>query len=150
MWIRYFATARPLTDGEIEHFINAIQPFFGEWTSHAQPVIGDLMFFENRFIQLRASMLNDASVSGCGIDKAVRELERIALEMGVKWADTLSLFIKSDNVLHAYSRNSLKEAIQKGEVGKDAVFYNLAATQTSDFEQVVGETVFKRYFEALV
>lgn len=149
MYLRYFATARALTDGEIEHFVNAIQPFLGEWTSHNRQVLGDLMVYENRFVQLRASLMNGETISGCGIDKGIHAVEQIAAQMGVKWANPLDLFVKSGNELYQFNRTTLKEAIQAQKIHPDDVFFDLSATAESQLTKKLGDTVFKRYFEVV-
>ena len=133
-------TARdPLTPGAEAALLGALRSFFGAWRSHGRIVRGEAAVLDHRFIAVTATV-EGGSISGCGIDQHVREVERVAAEQGLAWASGLDVAYRDANgAVRMATRAAFRALGHAGEVGADtpvfALDVNTLEALQSDFER---------------
>ncbi len=111
IWIH--ATDRKLSESETEAVTRAVDQFLQSWTSHEKDVQGDFLLLENQILIL-AAFVPDGELSGCGIDKHLHVIDKVAENCAFNWTGALSVLYRDTS----------------GEI---------AVAQRSEFRQIVTE-----------
>jgi len=94
VWIH--ASDRKLSETEANEVNFNIEQFLQTWTSHERNVQGDFLLFENQILVIGAFVPN-GELSGCGIDKHLHVLDRLANKFTFNWIGALSVLYRETN-----------------------------------------------------
>lgn len=152
LWIH--TADRLLTADEQRTLDRDMHAFFEGWTSHGRPVVGDHAVLDDRFV-LVGALVPDGDVSGCGIDKLIRQLTARADAMGVDWLSPLRvLYRDAEGVPRDVSRSGFKQRVAEGRVTPatpvfDPSVTTVGALRDGAFEQPASASWHARAFPAL-
>lgn len=131
IWI--YQAERPLTESEYNTLNQQLSHFTEQWTSHGQDLKGSFKILYNRFIVLAVDeAVNDAS--GCAIDSSVHFLQECEKQFGISLLDKSRMAFKQNGSIQTYSLKEFKEALSKGEISKDTLYYNNLAQKADELE----------------
>ncbi len=127
VWV--YQCNRDFTEAESKEVTQMLDTFNGQWNAHGSPVPGFVHLFFNRFIILMADE-TAVKVSGCSIDSTYWMLKKIEQTFQVQVFDRLYPALIREDKIQTYSITHLQEAVEKGEVSGDTLFFNnLVATK---------------------
>ena len=114
LWV--YAADHSLTDEERATLDGALTTFFASWKSHGRPVRGAYDIVAGRFLLIGA-IVEDADISGCGIDASVNVVEQAARDLDVDWLSPLHVFYRTpEGSVRAVSRSDFRQLVERGEV----------------------------------
>lgn len=130
LWI--YVASDSLGAGETE-LVRRTKTFISGWTSHTLPVGGDAFVAEGRFLVIGAHVV-DGDLSGCGIDASVREITRLAEELGIRWADGLVVaFRGASGGVEVVNRPQFRARSRTGEIGAETFVFDTGLTCVGDW-----------------
>jgi hypothetical protein len=150
LWV--FPAKRDLPSGSGAAVLSRLRAFLPSWTSHGNPVTGDAVILEGRFLVVAAFVAND-ELSGCGIDKLVKAVEDIGTEVGVEWALSLDLFYRDESgEVNVAGRRAFRETAAAGRITTETTVFDPSVThlgllRAGAFELPVGRSWHKRLLE---
>ena len=114
LWI--YAADHALTGEERSALDDALTTFFASWKSHGRPVQGAYDIVAGRFL-LVGAIVEDADISGCGIDASVNVIEQAARDLDVEWLSPLYVFYRTpEGSVRAVSRSGFRQLVERGEI----------------------------------
>lgn len=143
--------SRPLRPDEEKRLRGVLDDFMAGWTSHGRRVEGAFRLLESRILLVGADLPGGA-VSGCGIDKLVRRLERGAEAMGFAWASPLSVFYRdAEGAVQSATRPAFRALAAEGTVTTETPVFDLGVALVGDlraggFEKPAGQAWHARAF----
>ena len=149
-WI-YIADRR-LTETEQASLLNALHPFFQGWASHGRPVQGAATCLDDRFLVVAGTLMQEGTISGCGIDASVRAVEEAATRLGIKWASPLLVFFRNaDGSVDSLPRSAFKRLVADGTVTAQTRVFDVSLTmlgqlRNGGFEKPAGASWHARVF----
>lgn len=148
LWV--YAAHRSLLPDEEAQIRDAMQQFCAQWTSHRRPVHGQAEILHNRFV-LIAATIDQADISGCGIDKSVHMLNELGERLGIQWLSSLDILFRDGAQVEAVSRARFRELAREGRVTGRTTVFDLGITSLGDlrsgrFEQPAADTWHGRVF----
>ncbi|MBO6577385.1 MAG: hypothetical protein JJ896_18065 [Rhodothermales bacterium] len=147
LWL--YACDRVLTPSEQDFVMTRVQAFMDTWTSHGRPVLAAAELIEGRLLGI-AAVVEEADISGCGIDKSVHILEGIGRAMDFRWMTGLSIAYRTDKgEVQVVERPEFRALVAAGRVLGTTPVIDLSLTQVADLgriEQEARETWHSRVF----
>lgn len=133
VWI--YMADRAFTDIEATEIKVQLADFSNQWTSHGQPVFGQALLLENRFILFVADEAK-SGVSGCSIDKTVAVIRDITNTYRVNLMDRSIVAIQQDGKIAVMTLAALQEGVEEKKYSDDILIYNTLLTTKAE---LVGE-----------
>ena len=131
IWIH--VADRPLDDRQARELKEGMDRFAETWTSHARPVRGAVSLVDRRILVLVADVV-DGDLSGCGIDKASRRLDRVASALGFSWLGALKVVYRDDEgTLTAVARSEFRSASAAGTISAETLVVDPTLTTLGEF-----------------
>ena len=131
IWI--YQASRPFSEEEKNGLDKQLSHFVEQWTSHGQDLKGSYQILYNRFIVLGVDQgANDAS--GCSIDSSVHFLQELESQYNLSLLDKSRMAFKQNGSIQTYSVKEFKEALSKGEITEDTLYFNNLAQKARELE----------------
>ena len=149
-WI--YVAERPLTEAEQTALLNALETFFEGWVSHGRPVHGAATCLDDRFLVVAGTLMQEGTISGCGIDASVHAVEEAAQRLGLRWASPLLVFYRdADDTVVSLPRSAFKKLVADGTVNAETQVFDVSLTtlgqlRSGGFEQPAGDSWHARVF----
>ena len=139
IWI--YQSKRDFTT-ENENFITKVlSEFVNSWQSHGAAIAGGFEIVDHRFIIIAADE-QQASASGCSIDKSVRILKDLEQELGVSLFDRLQiLYKKQDSAIEVLPLPSFKNKLAAGEISAEGWVVNTQVTTVGALKRELWQQV---------
>lgn len=145
LWI--IAADRPLTDREQAEIAERLDTFFERWESHGRNVEARSTIEHDRFIVITA-FVPGSSVSGCGIDASVRELDEIAQRVGFSRVPALDVLYLDKGEVRNVSRSEFSRLVEQGAVTENTTVFDTSLTSAADWKQGRFESPVSRSWHA--
>lgn len=117
---------------QLEEVQAYIREFVDQWVSHSNDLRAYGNIFHKRFLCLFVDE-TQAGVSGCSIDSSVRFVNKIGSQFNKNMMEREHFgYIRNDEVLFLHM-NNLKEALDKGEVQEDTLFFDNLVKSKAEF-----------------
>jgi len=115
VWIH--PTATPLDHTAQSAFLDHLDAFIADWTSHGQAVHGAAAVLHDRFVVLAGLRADGQVPSGCAIDEAAQAVEAGAQALSVDWVPSLHILYRTDDgTVAAVSRSTFQQRAEAGVV----------------------------------
>lgn len=151
VWIH---TADASLDDETQAaFVNRLEAFVDDWTSHGHPVQGGATVLHNRFVVLAGVQADGSRPSGCAIDEAARVVDETAEALGVTWVPSLHVVYRTaEGTVAAVPRPTFQERAEAGAITAETPVFDpsvtsLGALRDGTFEQRAGASWHGRAFD---
>lgn len=99
--------------------------FFGNWHSHGRKVVASSFISHDRFVIIAAHVPGN-TVSGCGIDASVQQLDDIAASVGFGRAGVLDVLYLDGEVVKQVSRIEFAGLAREGKIDPDTIVFDTA------------------------
>ena len=131
VWIyqadRFFTTEEAaLAEKKLNQFVE-------NWQSHGQPVKAAGKLLHNLFIVLAADEDYNAP-GGCSIDSSVHFTKTLEQEFGINLFNRSTLALFSNERISLIPLTDIKEAINKGLITKETLFFNNLTPNLASFQ----------------
>ncbi len=153
LWI--WAASRAISSEEAAALQAAMNTFLETWSSHERPIRGASALIEQRML-LIGGEIPDGDISGCGIDKSVRLLERVAKDHGFEWLPGLDVLFRrgSDAPLESLPRSLFREAADMGRLGPQTIVVDrtigtVEELRAGNLERPARESWAQQYFATI-
>ena len=93
VWV--YPASRELTLVESEVILNELKPFVQSWDSHGTPLKADVVILENQFVVIGVDE-DVESPSGCSIDRSVKKMKALGLQLSIDFFNRLKMVVKND------------------------------------------------------
>ena len=149
-WV--YIAERQLTEAEQTSLVDALKPFFAGWVSHGRPVQGAATCLDDRFLVVAGLLMEEGTLSGCGIDASVHAVTEAAQRLGMAWASPLLVFYRNDDgAVHSLPRSVFKKLVADGTVTAETRVFDVSLTTLGQlrggaFEQAAGDSWHARVF----
>ena len=113
LWI--YSASRDLRAEEIEKSQPLLEAFTSDWASHGSDLTAGSQWFDNHILVIG---LDDSKgdVSGCGIDKILRMVKSLSLELSIELLDRMHVWVcTSSGVWSRMHFAEVKRALKSGE-----------------------------------
>jgi len=151
IWI--YVANRALGPSEQEVVHQKLLPFVKEWQSHQVDVKASFIIKEDRFIII-GSDESTHGISGCGIDKSVRQLQELEKELNVSLLDKGLVYFELDKVPTGVPLSEIKKQVSMGKIVASTPFYNTILSEKSQlqsqFKVKANEGWVRKYFSETV
>lgn len=148
VWI--YQSNRAFTEAESSAINQLLAEFAASWISHNRQLRAWAGLFHQRFVVLMVDE-SQADASGCSIDKSVAFLKQLQAQFEVDLFDRMLFSTYQNETVRVYTRESMQEALDSGEVSADTpVFDNLVNTLAlfeSSWIKLLSESWYKRFFK---
>jgi len=131
VWI--YQADRLLTEEEAKQAEDKLEVFLENWQSHGKGVKAAGKVLHNLFIVLAADE-DYNTPGGCSIDSSVHFLKTLEQELGVNLFNRSILALFSNERISLIRLNDIKEAIAKGLITKETLFFNNLAPNVASFK----------------
>lgn len=120
LWI--WVSSRPIMTEEAHDLKTALDSFLKTWSSHERPIRGAWKLVDDRIL-LIAGEIPGGDISGCGIDKSVHQIEKVAVNHGFEWLPGLDVVFRRspEAPLESLPRPVFRDAISSGQIGPNAI-----------------------------
>jgi hypothetical protein len=149
IWI--YQASRPLTEEELMPLVPRLAAFAEEWTSHGQSLAASAQFLHRQFLVIGLDEAV-AGASGCSIDASVRFVQALEQQLGIELLEKSRMAFLADGYLQLLTRHELREAIARGEVTADTLYFNNTLITKSELADKwpapAGQTWLAAYFRA--
>jgi hypothetical protein len=149
IWI--YQASRPLTEEELMPLVPRLAAFAEEWTSHGRELAASAQFLHRQFLIIGLDEAV-AGASGCSIDASVRFVQALEQQLGIELLEKSRMAFLSDGHLQLLTRRELREAIARGEVTADTLYFNNTLITKSELADKwpapAGQTWLAAYFRA--
>jgi hypothetical protein len=149
IWI--YQASRPLTEEELMPLVPRLATFAEEWTSHGRELAASAQFLHRQFLIIGLDEAV-AGASGCSIDASVRFVQALEQQLGIELLEKSRMAFLSDGHLQLLTRRELREAIARGEVTADTLYFNNTLITKSELADKwpapAGQTWLAAYFRA--
>lgn len=148
LWV--FAAARPLSTGERDTLLEAVDTFLDEWNAHRVPLDCASDFRYDQFLIVGVDQ-EAAGVSGCSVDALVRTMKGLGQRLGVELLDHASVFYRQGDAVRRASREDFAAAADAGTVTPETMVFDntvptLGALRTGAWEAPAARTWHGRAF----
>jgi len=147
VWI--YQADRLLTEEEVIKTEKKLDVFLNNWQSHGQEVKAAGKVVHNLFVVLAADEDYNAP-GGCSIDSSVHFLKNLEQELDISLFNRSILALFSNERISLIRLNELKEAINKGLITKETLFFNNLSPNLTSFQNhwlsTLGSAWTSRYF----
>jgi hypothetical protein len=129
VWI--FAADRPLTEGEQDRLLSAVDTFLQSWKAHGEPLAAsrELRYGQFLFVAVDESA---AGASGCSIDAMVRVLSELERQLGLTLSDHGPVLYLAGNRVNRVPRHEFARLAREGAVGLDTIVFDNTLTRLAD------------------
>ncbi len=103
------------------------------WTAHGSQLNASLNILYNRFIVLIVDE-NDASASGCSIDKSLIFIKKIENQFNCILLDRMAVAYKNGSNVLACTLADFKKLLRENKVDKNTIVFNNMVTTKKDFD----------------
>lgn len=130
----------------------SLDELMSAWSSHGRRVLGARAVLDNRVVVVGA-WVPDGTISGCGIDKSLHVLDRVAAEYDFEWVDGLSIVYRTrENRLETCSRSEFRRLAADGVVDAgtpviDLSIRSLGELRSNGLERPAGQSWHGRVFD---
>ena len=149
IWI--YQASRPLTEEELMPLVPRLAAFAEEWTSHGRELAASAQFLHRQFLVIGLDEAV-AGASGCSIDASVRFVQALEQQLGIELLEKSRMAFLTDGYVRLLTRRDLREAIAKGEVTADTLYFNNTLITKSELADKwpapAGQTWLAAYFRA--
>lgn len=132
VWL--YTANRDLTETEINFIKEKLNSFIPNWTAHNNSLkaFGEILF--DRVLMLVVDE-TQAGVSGCGIDKSVRFVENLGVELGVDFFDRMIVgYQKEGGSVSFLPINEFAQQIKLGILPKETLVVDPLVNTKLEFE----------------
>lgn len=149
IWI--YAADRSLDESEATRLLEHLDSFCSDWRSHGRPVTSGAALVANRFAVI-AGEIQDADISGCGIDASVHFLDQAAADFDMRWLPALVVHYRAeDGTIHSVSRTEFRNLVRAGHISASTVVFDVSIQTLRELrdgrlEQSAGSTWHNRAF----
>jgi hypothetical protein len=151
VWV--YQANRPLTDAEVAHITDTLQPVLATWEAHGHPLTAAGQVRYNRFVVIAVDE-SQGLPSGCSIDKSVGWLRQLSGALGVDFLDRSATYLGTDGSVQSLALPHIKAAVADGVLTPESiVFNNLVATKAefeTNWQIPAAHSWLKRYFKVTV
>ena len=141
-----------LSDKKLEgDLLNSIkrkgQEFVLNWKAHDVPLSASFEVLLDRFIVVKVDE-TAYNASGCSIDKLLRLIKQLEADHHLQLLNRLLVAYKAESGVEVVNASKVKELLQLSEINSDTLIYNVAASDSVEFEnwlQPLKETWLKKY-----
>jgi len=126
IWI--YTANRALTLSEQDLVQQKLLSFVEEWQSHDIDVKASFLIKEDRFIII-GSDESGHNISGCGIDKSVRQLQELENALNIKLLDKSFVYFELDNEIAGIPLPEIKRQVSIGKIVASTPFYNTVVAE---------------------
>ncbi|HVT04637.1 MAG TPA: hypothetical protein VHL58_14820 [Thermoanaerobaculia bacterium] len=129
VWI--FASPLPFDHESKKYIEERLGRFVSGWTSHGAPVAGASALIDDQFILIAAD--EEASPSGCSIDKLFKEVTDIEKEKQASLLDASRVYFRAnDGTIRAVDRAGFRDLATRGEVRPDTIVFDNGVERLGD------------------
>lgn len=134
VWI--YQSAREFTKDEIVHIKKLATDFIEQWTSHGRTMDACIELLHDRFVIVCVDE-NSAPASGCGIDKSVRFIQQLEMEIKTTLLDRMNIAFNKENEIITCKLSEVKERIVAafGDDWKNVTFFNNLIQTKSELDK---------------
>lgn len=145
LWV--YQSNRSLTNDEVKVISQQGKQFINDWSAHGAQLTAAFEVLYNRFVVISVDE-QQASASGCSIDKSVQFIKELEKQFGIDFFDRLQVVYRKADGLESCSLAAFEKLATEGEVNeKTVVFNNMVASKKefdSNWEVPVAESWHKR------
>lgn len=146
VWI--YQANRELKESEIAKIKDIITVFVKNWSAHEVALKANFEIRYQRFIVLMVDE-NQATASGCSIDKSVHLMKEIGEMFQVDFFDRMDIAYKQGDAVRSCSRKEFEQLISDGKITQESIVFNNLVTTVSQLESQ-WEVPFKESWHAKV
>ena len=136
LWI--FAADRPLDAGEQHQLTQAVEHGLADWNAHGSPVRWAYSLLREQFLLVAVDETHTA-LSGCSIDRAVREIRNLEGTLGVSLLDHGRVFYRDGDAVRAVSRPEFRSLAERGAVDAGTLVFNNVLATVGEFRKGLWE-----------
>jgi hypothetical protein len=129
VWI--FAGERPLTKGEQDRLLAAVDAFLQSWKAHGEPLAASRELRHGQFLFVAVDE-STAGASGCSIDAMVRVLSGVERQLGLTLTDHGPVLYRAGDRVERVSRPEFARLAREGIVGPETVVFDNTLTRLAD------------------
>jgi hypothetical protein len=139
-WV--YTANRILTAAESALIMERLAPFLTEWSSHGTPLQSAAQVIDQAIIVMAVENGFEAA-SGCSIDKSVRVLKELELELHISLFDRLKILYKSPNssVVEVLPLAAFKNKLAAGEISADGTIVNTQVESVGELKSELWKEV---------
>ncbi len=131
VWV--YQSNREFNTAETEEIKKIGLLFTRDWTAHGSQLNASLDILYNRFIVLMVDE-NDASASGCSIDKSLAFIKNIEQQFNCVLLDRMAVAYRNGASVLACPLPDFKKLLRENKVDKNTTVFNNMVTTKNDFD----------------
>lgn len=131
LWV--YQSNRALTDAEVLAIQNSGLSFINSWTAHGASLKAAFDVLYNRFVVIAVDE-KQAEASGCSIDKSVRFIKDLELQMNLNFFDRMQVAYRSGNEINACSLSAFEKLASQGHVNENTIVFNNMVNNKNSFD----------------
>jgi hypothetical protein len=121
IWI--YQSNRAFTEAEIHQIKNKCIEFTNQWTAHKDQLTASSEIIYKRFIIFCVDE-NNASASGCSIDKSVHLVKELEKEFNIFLLNRMLVAYINDDKVLSCPLSSFVQLFQSGKISRDTLVFN--------------------------
>jgi hypothetical protein len=122
VWI--YQADRNFTDLEIAEIRKKSAMFLLDWSSHGNMMLATIDVVYNRFLIVLVDE-DQASASGCGIDKSVRFIQQLEKDYLINLFDRMLVTFRDENgIIRGTKLQEFEQLVEKGALNGDTIVFN--------------------------
>ena len=137
LWI--FSAERRLSDEEGRRVLAEADAFIGQWAAHGVPLTAARELRHGQFVLVGVDE-RAAGVSGCSVDKLVRQMQHLEAALGVELVNNAPVLYRHGEAILRVSREEFADLVGAGAVSPDTIVFDNTLTKVSDLRSGRWET----------
>lgn len=129
LWI--FSAERKLSEEEAKRVLVEADDFIGQWEAHGVPLTAARELRHDQFVFVAVDE-RAAGVSGCSVDKLVRQMQHLQAALGVELVNNAPVLYRNGEAIRRVSREEFADLAAAGAVGRDTVVFDNTLTTVGD------------------
>lgn len=129
LWI--FPAERRLSAEEATQVLAEADAFIGEWTAHGVPLMAARELRHDQFVLVGVDE-RAAGVSGCSVDKLVRQMQVLQRVLGVELVNNAPVLYRDGDAIVRVPRETFAELAESGAVSPDTIVFDNTLTKVAD------------------
>jgi hypothetical protein len=132
LWV--YQSPRPFEQAELPEIKNRLTDFLNDWTAHGASLQATFEIKYNRFIIIAVNE-QQASASGCSIDKLVKFMKELGQLLQVDFFDRMHVAYRDDkNQIQSCSLQEFERLANQGIISESTIVFNNMVTTKKMFD----------------
>lgn len=132
IWI--YQSSREFTADETQQINQLAKEFVNNWAAHGAPLMAAAEILYNRFLIIGVNE-NQASASGCSIDKSVGLVKKIEVDFNTNLLDRMLIAYRQGGQIKACKLTQISALLAKSEITLNTVIFNNLVSTKKDWDE---------------